>query len=180
MAKGRKSKFTQIQEGDFYKRLVGKLAPCVDKIRDINTKLGMRAYTVRIVKTRWSGGQRGDGVEEVVCSDSILPTPKIEAIADLDAMVTSVGVSEEGMLKVTEISMRFSEDYLAGRNPDGTALSREFNFYYEIEFTGGPGKMIRRRYTVDGTPALEPEHLHWTVKLRKAEEDRSRSGIPQG
>lgn len=171
--------FTTIREGDFKRRFVGELGPCVDRIRDIYTKLGTRTYTVKMVKTRWSAGQRGDGVEEMVEETIILPTPKITSFVDLDALITGVGVTEMGGVRLSQVSMSFTEDELAGRSLDGSPLPIDQNFYYEIEFFSN-GARILRRFTVDGVPSLEPLKFHWTVKLKKADEDRSRNGTPRG
>ncbi len=171
--------FTKIGPDDFLNRTVGKLGPCIDVVRDIYTRIGARAYTTKLVKTRWSDGNRGDGVEEVIEEKVILPTPKITSLVDLDALVTGVGVNELGGIKLSQISMCFTEDELAGRQSDGAALPTDQNFYYEIEFFSN-GARILRRFTVDGVPSLEPLKFQWTVKLKRADEDRTRRGVPRG
>ena len=80
--------------------LVRKLSPTVDRLRQIATNLGVRPYRVFLVRTRWSGEERGEGQEVVYDEREILPTPRVKQVSNLMRYLTEVGVGEQGELKV--------------------------------------------------------------------------------
>ena len=174
--------FTVLDRNGFGSTLAGGLIPCVDKLRDLNTKFGVRPYIVRQVFTRWSGGLRGRGVEEVVLESAVLPTPKVASLDALDSTLISIGNTEYGSLEVSQISGRYTEDYILGRNAFGDQTPADAQFYYEIEFPDENGRFpgIKRRFTVSGTPSYNPGGFQWTVQLTRAAQDRSRNGTPEG
>lgn len=173
-------KFSIAKNSEYKGTLAGKIVPCVDQIRDLYTQFGLRPYTVKWVFTRWSGGDRDYGVEEVISEEYILPTPKITEMFFLDKINQAVGNVEDGQIKLTQISARFDEDKLVGRNADGEPIPHDHNFYYEIEYTGRDGNApIKRRFIVSGVPELKPGKFGWTVNLRRAQEDRVRDGTPE-
>lgn len=155
---------------------IERVAPCIDMVRDIQTKLGLRQYVVSLVRTRWTGGERGDGVEQVVSTEPLLPVPKVQELVALSATNTNVGEQEFGSLTVSEISIRYTEAQLTGA-PVGV----DENFYWEIEFVGGQQPAQRkRRFTVNAPPSQNPENFEWTIKLARALEDRTELGEPRG
>jgi hypothetical protein len=160
--------------------LIASLTPCVDAIRDINTQIGARPYQVMLVWTRWSGGDRGVGVEEAIREELILPTPKLADMASLSRDLSSVGVDEVGSVRISEISARYTEDYLVGRCDDGSAIAEDQNFYWEIRFPRADGCGMRRRFVPKSAPSLEATKFQWTISLLKASEDRMRSGDVRG
>lgn len=174
--------FTLLSGGQYQKTLVGRLIPCVDPLRDLLTKAGLRPYIVRLVFTRWSMGERGWGTEEVVSECHILPTPKVLSMESLDNTTTLVGSDEFGSVRVEQISGRFTEDELMGRTAHGGDVPDDTNFYYEIEFPNPDGTFpgIRRRFEVSGTPTFAPGRFQWTIELVRAGENRTRAqGTPE-
>lgn len=173
--------FSVLTAGQYQQTIVGRLTPCVDKLRDLFTKTGLRPYIVRWVVTRWSMGERGWGTEEVVSETELLPTPKVEAMESLDVTNTLVGNVEYGNLTVTQISGRFTEDQISGRGPQGQQTPDDTNFYWEIEFPNPDGTFpgVRRRFEVSGTPVFKPGAFQWTLQLVRAGESRTRNGTPE-
>jgi len=159
--------------------MLRNLIPCIDKARDIHACLGTRSYVVSLVKTRWSGGQRGRGVEEVIEEVPILPTPAVSGIGELDLQNAAPGREEFGAVSVSEISARFTEDQLLGRAPDGSRVPADQNFYWEIRAVS-TGVPVRRRFQVANPPELDMGSLQWKVTLVRAAEDRTRQlGMPK-
>lgn len=161
--------------------LAQKLIPVVDRARDIQTQLGLRPYRVQIIKTRWSGTTRGRGVEQVVSELEILPTPFVVDMRSLSEVVTAVGVNEEGMVQLQKISGRYSEEMLLGIGSDGNPVAPNENVYYEIEFFRRDGGLSeKRRFVIDSTPTYLAGQVEWQITLVSANENRDRSGSPQG
>jgi hypothetical protein len=157
--------------------LVGKLTPVVDSLRDMLTQFGLRSYTVRIIKTRWTGTRRGEGEEYVQTVHEILPTPKLLDLSGIVFTVQPIGADEFGNVIVSEISPRFTEAHLRGTTKDFKQPASDEQVYYEIEFptpVGQPG--VKRRFTLSKPPEYKPGRFGWSVQLEKAREDRQPNG----
>jgi hypothetical protein len=169
-----------LQGADFRHTLIASLQPCVDNIRDIATQFGARPYQVALVWTRWSSGQRGEGVEEVIREELLLPTPRVVDLTSLGRDLQPVGLDEVGSLRVTEISARYTEDYLVGVCDNGQAEEPDQSFYWEVRFPRADGLGPRRRFRPASAPSLEPTKFQWVVRLLKISEDRQRDGDVRG
>ena len=160
--------------------LLEALQPCVDQVRDIYTQLGARRYSVTLVWIRWSGGERGVGNPYLAHEEPIMPTPKVGDISRLDQTATSVGTNESGKLSVSEISTRYYEDTLLGRDfvvERGGNIPHDIEFFWEIVFhQAGNADPIRRRFQPASTPNLDPTQFGWAIELHKSDADRSRVG----
>lgn len=172
--------FTVLKGPQIDHTVIASLTPCVDQIRDIYTQFGARPYTVSLIWTRWSGGQRGIGVEEVAELEQILPTPKIGPLTAIDTNVSPVGTEELGNIRLSEISPRYTEDRLNGISSDGTQTPEDQNFYYEVVYLRADGPGVRRRFTPSGTPSYDPLKFQWVVNLSKQYDDRARNQDPDG
>lgn len=150
------------------------LVPCVDQIRDLNTCFGLRSYSVSLVATRWSGGRRGVGVEEVIRDEAILPTPLVSGVGELERQLSGLGTEEFGGVTISEISARYTEDQLLGRQADGSAPPPDETFWWEIRAVLPSEQTARRRFQLSAAPVLDMTSLQWTVKLARASEDRTR------
>ena len=171
--------FTELSGLDVERSLVKSLVPCVDQIRDLYTCFGARAYEVAMVRTRWTGGKRGVGVEEVVFEQKILPTPKIFGLPEIDTVLEAIGEREVGAIQVTEISARYTEEELTGQSVNGYSSEADEHFYWEVREITSSGGAKRRRFEVDKVPTYEPLKFQWKVTLIKALEDRTRLGDPR-
>ncbi len=173
--------FTVLTNGQMQKTIAGKLIPCVDHLRDLNTQFGVRPYIVRRVWTQWSEGRRDYGVENVQREELMLPTPSVDPLTALDVQTLPVGNEEFGQLMVSEISGRFTEDQLVGRGPQGEPIPRDTNYYYEIEYPNADGSFpgVRRRFTVAGVPWYDAAAFQWKLTLMRAGENRLRDGTPE-
>lgn len=169
--------FTQLTGHEFANTLVYSLTGVADELRDLYTCFGARAYTVSLLWTRWSAGERGQGVEELVRREDLLPTPKVAEISSLRRDLQTIGVEEVGSLRVSEISPRYNEDMLVGRSDSGTPIPREVSFFWEIAFQRPPGQEgVRRRFTPKSAPSYDPLRFQWSIDLLRASEDRTRRG----
>ena len=170
--------FTRLKPGDYASTLVGSLQVAVDDVRDIFAQLGVRPYDVNLVWTRWSGGARGEGIEIVSRVDTLLPVPKIADLSELQLGSESIGTIEAGVIRVSEISARFTEDYLMGRGDGGEELPRDQSFSWEIAYQTVDGIGPRRRFAPVSAPAFIGDSVMWQVDLVRVSEDRTRAGIP--
>jgi hypothetical protein len=156
--------------------LAADLAGCIDDALNIYTELCLRAYAVSIVRTRWTGGERGVGQEEFLCRHEILPVPRV-VFSGLQKQLLEVGSNEQGQVTVSEISSRYSEDFLSLLQPGGGPVDEAQQAYYEVSYPGGQ----RRRFALRGVPVYDPEAVLWSVYLTRSGDDRSRlNGDPEG
>ena len=162
--------------GDIGNTVVGRLIPAVDRVRDIATKLGVRAYTVSLVKTRWSGGSRGEGQEIVESVFPILPTPRVTEVSSIAEVLEVTGRTERGVVRVDQISGRFTEDQLLGNSTEGQEPDADQQFWWEITYLPvaiGSGAEIRR-FEIARAPEYLAGKVYWKVYLRRAYSNRNR------
>jgi hypothetical protein len=150
-----------------------------DRIRQLNTKLGVRRYRVFLVHVVWSGPVVGSGHPSEISRREILPTPKIRDMSSTLGVLRSFGLTEEGGITVDEISTSFTEDDLTGKTPDlveptmtRTGIANGQFFWEVVQVTNAYPPPVPRRYTVEGVPTRKT--VHWTVNLTKQAGDRSR------
>ena len=160
--------------------VVGQLTNCVDGVRDIYTQLGARTYEVRLVWSRWTGGERGVGEEYVFHEELIQPTPLIADLAALDRELTQVGLAELGKLRVTQISPRYTERTLLGQLNE-VALTPDTSFYWEVSRPAHEGeRAVRRRFFPASPPSYKATDFDWSIVLVRAHGDRLPDGLPHG
>lgn len=170
-------KFTKMTGKDLAKTLTAKLTPVVDMLRDLRVQFGQRPYSVRIVRTRWSGGRRGIGEEFVSYEQDLLPTPKVADLGSLQEVLGPVGLDEVGGLVLTEISPRYTEDNLRGTDELGNGPEPDEQVYYEVEFPRYDGlDGERRRFVLRTSPTFKPEQFQWEVRLERSHAERTRQG----
>ena len=161
--------------------LAQKLIPVADNVRNLFTRFGLRAYKVRVVRVRWSGKKRGQGVPHVERTLDILPTPLVEDLSALTEVLEPIGIDETGVVTVSEISGRFTDDQLRYLSDDGEPPGPDEEVFYEIEYPqpDGAGGDVKRRFTLRGAPNYSPGRFQWTIRLERAQEDRTRQGDPR-
>lgn len=171
-----RQEFTELSQADLSRTLARALVPCVDAVRDLYTCLGVRPYEVAMIRTRWSSGRRGVGVEEVVEERKILPTPLVPSLNALDTVVEAIGEQEMGEITVSQISARYTEDELLGRRPGGEESEPGEDFFWEVRLLTDDGMGWRRRFLPHSAPHLDFLKFQWTINLLRAVADRARSG----
>jgi hypothetical protein len=135
---------------------------------------------VSLVHTLWSGERRGIGIPDVYRIE-ILPTPRVVDLGATPEILRSTGLTEEGSLSIDQISPKYSEDDLMGRNFDqqipGLLRTNKSNseFYWEVvEIRATIPVPIRRRYQPQAVPSLSRDGFQWSVLLIKQDYDTSR------
>lgn len=172
-----KPKFTVLSGEKLAKSFASSLISAADSIRDLYVQFGLRTYLVSIIRTGWTGGKRGMGVEYVKEEIEVLPTPRLSTLDSVTEILQPVGLDEIGYVMLSEISGRYTEDELLGRIKDGIPLGKDEQVFYEIHFPqkdGNPG--IRRRFLIRAAPFYSAERLQWSIQLQRAHEDRTRAG----
>lgn len=173
-------KFTEVTPQQLKNTLARRFVPLADSLRDSLTKFGLRVYNVRIVRVKWSGGERGVGVPELVKTTPILPTPQISDLNGLQDIVQLIGREESGSITVSQISGRYTEEELRGLEADGTGIGPDEEVFWEVEFPRPDGApAIRRRFLPSSAPVYKPGALQWLIQLERSSEDRARNGDPE-
>lgn len=142
----------------------------------------------------------GVGRPVLLAEIELLPTPLVGSLAGISKDMDAMGLTERGGLVVSQISMRYSEDFLMGvidpfRSEDPNlpdALRPGIDFWWEIQENRPAGfispgylgctdaihtrRQPRRRFHVSGTPEREPDRFQWSVELTRADGERGRDG----
>lgn len=176
-------KFSQLNGMDLSKTLGRRLIGTVDRLRDIPVRFGLRPYEVHIIRTRWTGGERGLGYEAVISDDAILPTPLVTSLDGVQRVVNIVGLDEIGSISIQQISGRYAEGFLSGTDQDGNPQDPDTQFYYEIQFPT-PGTITdgapRRRFFPASAPSYDASRFMWSISLQRSHVDRLNDGSPGG
>lgn len=169
-----------LEDFNYKDSMLGELQDCVDYIRQIPVDLGARPYRVFLVWTRWSGEDRGEGVESLVREEEILPVPKVQEISSVQLQLLDIGTDEQGSLQISQISPRYTENQLLGRHQDGSGVARNETFSWEVRLDKGDVSDLkkRRRFMIKGVPSFKADSLQWTVNLIRAGSDREHDGRP--
>lgn len=181
MACGGGSQYTLLNGMDLSRTLARQLISTVDSIRDLATQLGFRPYEVRMVRTKWTGGERGVGQEFVISDEPILPTPLVLGLDGVTRIVQPVGLDEVGACQITQISGRYAEGFLTGNDTDGNPLDPDVQYYFEIVFPT-PGAIAdgapRRRFYASSAPTYDASSFQWRLTLQRSHSDRRNDGSP--
>lgn len=161
--------------------LARDLVGVADSIRNLYATFGLRPYVVRLIKTRWSGGRRGVGVETLVSDVPLLPVPMVADLSSLNEVNTPIGLDEFGEVAITQLSGAYTEDFLRGHDPQGRPVAVDEQFYYEVEFpppcAGVEGE--RRRFVLRGAPMYKADQFQWLLRVERVRQDRARNGDPR-
>jgi hypothetical protein len=156
--------------------LIANLSKVADNIRGIAGNMGLRPYEVRIITLRWTGGYRGEGVPEVVDELLLDPVPLVETINNIDQRLEAFGLDDMGEIQISEISLRYNEDLLLGRDSQGRDPAEDTEVFYEISLrTSVQADPVLRRFTPTSTPTYDPDNLQYTLRLASARGERHRS-----
>lgn len=157
---------------DFKNSVVAKLQPVADSMRCLTAEFGLRPYIVRILRTRWSLGERGRGVPVITSILTLEPTPAVTGLGSLGEILRQVGLDEQGSVSLSGISGSYTEEELFGQDPPP---NDDEELFWEIEFLAS-GKPIKRRFTLFGAPERRMGKLDWAVTLQRARRDRDEQG----
>lgn len=171
------SRFAHLIGNQISNTLVAKLTPAIDSARNIATKLGARPYTVKLVWIQWTGAKRNQGVPSRR-EELLLPTPLVIELNSLQQLQNPIGGEPVGAMRITEISPRYTEDYLMGNRPDGTPKPDNCEFFWEVEIPRADGPGQRRRFIPKSTPQKLTEDGTWSVIVLKTSADAPRNGRP--
>lgn len=143
--------------------LVDDLIIAVDEIRaNLFPDLGVRGYSLTRVIRTWADGDIGYGAP-TLSELPIEPPPLVEYSKRTDRLEN--GRTEDARLKVTEVSLAYTEDQLTGGAP---ALGKEV--YYRLEETQNQGQATSY-WVLENTP--EPDRMNldigWTMRLKRFE-----------
>lgn len=181
--------------------LAHRLGPRVDRLRQIETRFGVRPYRVFLTWTRATGQQRGDGDTNVIARVEILPTPRVNDLTAQARRPWSGGQLPEGALGVDRISATFTADNLSGlvipsehrgssrRRPQGERIGGteivptgddQVDFFYEVVEDGrGDSPARRARFRLFAEPYRDASSIQWRVTLEPASDPPDRSGKPR-
>jgi hypothetical protein len=172
-------KYTSLSGLDLSNTLAQQLIPVADLLRDLRTQFGMRPYEVHIIRTKWSGGDRGIGEEYQVMDMTILPTPRIVDLNALADVLQANGLDETGSVALDEVSGRYTDDQLRGYHDDGSPPDPDENVYYDVIFplpAGGLDSAPHRRFFPSSAPHYSAGKFEWTIKLERAHPDNPSYG----
>jgi hypothetical protein len=170
--------FTSLNPQTYQNSLIAALTGVADTVRDIATQLGARPYTVTLVWVQWSGGQRDIGNPQIAGEYQLLPTPLVSSLNALTEDAQSLGLIESGKIRISEMSPRFSEDLLFGRDvvvPPGQPLPPNFEFYWAVTFL--PSGIVRRFFPTSA-PSLNATNFEWSIDLVRSYDDPPRGSVP--
>lgn len=171
----RRRDFTRLDPDSYGRTLAQKLSGrrVVDPLRDLATRLGVRHYEVRIIRVRWSGGERGSGASyydpDFAAQQGMIiqPTPRITkgGVGSLYESVEGPGVQELGDIRVDRISTAYDENALKGMLPHETEYPQDVEAWWTVTFFG-QGQPARRRFVLSNVPGRHT--LGWEVTLKRA------------
>lgn len=181
--------------------LAHRLAPRVDRLRQIATRFGVRPYRVWLVWTKWSDAERGEGKELPEARLEILPTPKVVSLDSVSFRGFSGGMIPVGSMRVSEISALFTSDQLRGiaipspafaweNDPprptsamclpariDDKGLPDPLDFYWEVQEDGrGDDPAERMKFRLMSQPYRHADAVAWEVMIERTGPDAKRDG----
>jgi hypothetical protein len=154
--------------------LVDSFGHLVDDLRQIAVDFGLRPYRMFSIVTAWSGGEKGRGQEFVVSEVELLPTPSVD-VSSLQGEMTAAGLNENGVLRVTEVSPRYTEDDIYSIFHVQPLPAGHFGFI-EVRLDCRDGNARRRRFVVSGAPQRRADQFDWSVRLLEQWQPRDRNG----
>lgn len=160
-------------------RIGSKLAP---KVRQLATKFGVRPVRVFLVWVKWTGAERGEGRQVEVRREELLPTPRVDSLDAVTFSLLQAGTVPVGSVKVSQISVSYTSDFLRGRSvpvEHEEHLPEPYDFFYElIEDGRGDDPAARQKYRLLNQPFRRAGKVDWTLMLEREGQDSNRDGTP--
>jgi len=142
--------------------LVDRLVPMVDRLRSsLYPAMGVRQYAVYLVRRRWSGARRGEGTITVLSRVELTPAPRVD-FGGLRTQLEPHGFLEDGSVRLTEVSLTYTEAELTGR-----PLAANEEFFYKL--VDAHGQASKTRYFTPTDAPLEVDRekdIGWKVSLK--------------
>lgn len=152
-----------------------------DRLRQLNTKFGIRAKRVFLVWTKSSGTEVGEGDERIIARVEVLPTPKIADLSSVALNPFSAGKLPVGVIRVSEVTQTLTFDQLTGRRVPGRTepIEEPFDFYYVVQEDGrGDNQADAQRYRLFSTPNRAEGKVEWQLLLERQSREPDRNGKP--
>lgn len=181
--------------------LAHRLTRIADRLRQFNTRFGIRSTRVFLVWTKWSGSRRGEGDEKLLARVEILPTPRIQGETAVRRRPYPEGVLPDGTVRLDQVSAgAFTKNNLTGLEipgimPEAPRASRgeivagtvmdpksdpRIDFFYEfLEDGRGEEFPPHERYRLLGEVDREEGKLYFSMNLERTSEDLDREGLSQ-
>jgi len=173
--------------------LAHRLTRTADRLRQFNTRFGIRSRRVFLVWFQYTGPERGEGSGTVLARVELLPTPKVSDATALGRRPYPIGLLPDGSLRIEEISCgAYTEDNLRGLvipgGGEGKLLAgtrivprtgESLDFFYEIvEDARGDDPPARTRYHLSGAPWRKESSISWSIAVEPANNGLDRAGNP--
>jgi hypothetical protein len=142
--------------------LVDSLVPeVIDGLReDLHPAFGVRAYSVYRVLRTWGGKVAGEGARTDVAHE-LRPQPKVEVWNGLRFEQMTCGVNEAGEIRLSEISLTYTEAQLTGK-----PLAKNAECFIAVGEAHGQGSFTRL-YGHTRPPFVDREKtMGWMMWLR--------------
>jgi len=154
--------------------LIDEMVSLVDDLRDdLHTDFGLRQFNVYLVTRSWDGGYIGEG--SYTDSETLIePDPKVQPYMT-ELNLEPCGIDEAGFLKLTEVSLTYTESELTGAFGSDASITSAQEFFYKIADAHGQG--IETTYWVTANKPYPDRDtmdrrgygtIGWHVKLRRA------------
>lgn len=180
--------------------LAHRFTGLADRLRQFNTRFGLRPYRVFLCWQHWGGARRGEG-DNIITRFELVPTPRVSDLTALTRTPRLPGVVPDGAVRVDQISAgAVTEDNLRGLVKPGLAAAApnasqgtpvnqkgkdkstepRTEFWYELVEDGrGDDPAARQRFRLLGGPFRMAGNLQYTVLLQRSSEDTRRDGKSQ-
>lgn len=163
-----KKPFTRLDPDSYGRSLAQKLSGrrLVDPLRNLLTRFGLRHYECRVVRIRWSGGERGNGEPYKDIDLLIEPTPKMmgHGLGRLNESVEGIGVQQIGRITLGRISTAYQDYHLRGLLEYEQEHPIDCEAFWEITYFGY-GDAQHSRFHLAAVPARKT--LGWEVSLER-------------
>jgi len=171
-----------LRPGEAARTLAHRLSPRVDRLRQFSTKFGLRSTRVYLVWSKYTGGERGEGREQIIRRLELLPTPRVSELTSISQLPFAAGTLPVGAIRVDLITAQLSDDTLTGRTlpaaEDGANvhIKEPYDFYWELVEDDRVDKISSRgKFRVLGNPTRREGNVSWTVVLERVSEDTRRT-----
>jgi len=159
--------------------VLARIAPAIDRARQVATEIGARPYQVFLVWGTWGGRERGEGEFRERVRLQLLPNPLVET-ASFTRNPYSAGVLPVGSVRISQISTSYTQPVLTGNAlPPGTQdfdlQDKRNEFFYElVQDDRSPTENPERaRCRLLSGPVLMPTRVSWEMQLERSSEDRT-------